>query len=147
MHLNMSFAGWYRELVEELSSLRNTHGFWHPTSRLQALLLCKTAASKSDTAQPQHDIAYPGIGNDADTADESKLDHRLNVTRPKICEDDVVWTTVLVLAFLSMHCAAEQQLWANMQSKAVLWLRGTSWGARGSVAGAVAAARKGLQLA
>lgn len=147
----------------ELSSLRNTQGFWQPSPRLQAILLCKTAADSDsipDTSAdpPGHtDVTHDAEHSSADSseaamdshaADSSSkgagLDSRLNISRPKECVDDSVWVTVSVLGFLSMHCASEQQLWSDMQSKAVLWLRSTAWGANNSVAGAVAAARKSL---
>lgn len=159
-----------RDLVSELSSLRNTQGFWRPSARLQAVLLCKTAANRnsSNTADgtpdgtPDGTLESTGVSHDgkhsspnsSETAADrhtgdsstkvSDLGPRLNASRPKECEDNDIWATVLVLGFLSKHCASEQQLWSDMQSKAVLWLRSTAWGASSSVPVAVAVAGRSL---
>ena len=148
--------------MSELSSLRNTQGFWQPSPRLQAILLCKTAAdsdnSNTSDGNPKdtgvsHDAKHNSPGSsgtavdslsDDSSAKGTSLGPRLNASRPQECVDDSVWATVLVLGFLSKHCASEQQLWNDMQSKAVLWLRSTAWGATNSISAAVAAAGRNL---
>ena len=147
--------------MSELSALRNTQGFWQPSPELQNILLSKaSSANKSTddtTAEKLSDNSQDGgahqDGSDARTASDSchrkvDSDDALEIVtkgRPKAIVDNSVWFTVLVLAFLSLHCASEQQLWKDMESKAVKWLRSTPWGASNSVAAAVAQARKSIR--
>lgn len=148
--------------MRELSSLRNTQGFWRPSARLQAVLLCKAATDRNSINASDGTPENTGVSHDTEhsspNSSETAVDRhtgnnstkdtglgpRLNASRLKECEDDSVWATVLVLGFLSRHCAAEQQLWSDMQSKAVLWLRSTAWGATSSVPVAVAVAGRSL---
>ena len=151
-----------RDPVIKLSSLRNTQGFWQPSPRLQAILLCKTATDTHSAKASDGTFEITCVSHDAkrstphspEAAVESQtsgssskdtgLGPRLNASRPKECVEDSEWATMLVLGFFSKHCGSEQQLWSDMQSKAVLWVRSTAWGATNSIPAAVAVAARNL---
>jgi len=89
---------------------------------------------------PRSDLLLQAVGKEAGAAAPDLL---AAACRPAGVSDDA-WCTVLALAYLRKHLAAESGVWEGMEAKALEWLAAGAWPAEAgrSVGGVILAACK-----